>query len=316
MKKFTKVCLILCGVFLILGIVFCIIGTAAGFQIQQLGQMVREGALSIVPGNWDGEPDWENSGRDESDWTKNAKAWPADEVKNLDIEFDFGTLIIQPSENDSIEVSAEYRSNWKNHTRAIQWKMKDGTLELEDALDKKILKLFSYSSEDAALIIRIPEGKIFHQVSMDVGAAEVSLETELAASEIDITLGAGNAVIRENKALTLKADYATLEIGAGSMELGGIEVTELETKCGAGDLKLRNVTAQNVDVECGVGQISMEMTGRQEDYNYEVSCGIGQVVVGDASYSGLGQSKQIQNSGNKYMEIDCGIGKIDISFAE
>lgn len=120
MKKFTKICLIICGIFLVLGIVFCIIGVVCGFNTQQFKQLVHEGA------------------------------WSVDEVKNLDIDFNFGTLIIQPSESDSIEVSTEYRSNWKKYVRTIQWKMDGDTLELKDSLDKKIFQLFSYSSDDAA----------------------------------------------------------------------------------------------------------------------------------------------------------------------
>ena len=316
MKKFTKVCLIICGIFLIVGIIFCIIGAVSGFSSRQFQELVREGAFSIGSEDWDLEnsENKEELEADENDWTKNSKVWLADEVKNLDIDFNFGTLIIQPAESNSIEVSVEYRSIWEKYTRSIQWKMDGDTLELENTLDKKILKLFSFESDDAILVIKIPEGKIFNEISMEIGAAEVSFETELAASEIDITVGAGNAVGRENEALTLKADYATLEIGAGSMNLSGIEAAELNAECGAGELNLQNVTAENADVDCGIGQISMEMTGQREDYNYEVNCGIGQVVIGNDSYSGLGQSKQIQNNGSKFMEIDCGIGEIDISF--
>lgn len=75
--------------------------------------------------------------------------------------------------------------------------------------------------------------------------------------------------------------------------LNGILATELDVDCGTGQMELKNVTAQNVDADCGVGQLTIEMTGQQEEYNYEVDCGIGRVEVGDSSYSGLGSSKQI-----------------------
>ena len=316
MKKFTKICLIICGALAAVGLILCIAGAGLGFGIRQFGNMVREGAFSFGPEDWDVDifGNQEKSEEDEDAWAKDAQTFQAEEVRSLELEFDFGTLVLETSDSDQIEVSAEYRNIWNNYTRSIQWKIDGSTLKIKDEMDKKILKLFTYHNDDATLTIRIPEGKIFDEMTMDIGAAEVRIETALAASDMEITLGAGSMSGSSNKALLLEADELVLDIGAGQMELSGIRATELDVDCGTGQMELENVTAQNVDADCGVGQLTMEMTGQQEEYNYEVDCGIGRVVVGDSSYSGLGSSKQIRNGGNKNIDLDCGVGEIKITF--
>lgn len=71
---------------------------------------------------------------------------------------------------------------------------------------------------------------------------------------------------------------------------------------------------KEVKIECGVGQVNYTAVGSQEDYDYEVSCGIGSVTVGSDSYSGMGGERKVNNNGSKKMEIECGIGMVDVSF--
>lgn len=322
MKKFTKISLIVCAALAGLGVIFCLVGGILGFRTSELGQMARNGVFSLNPFvyEWDHqEESWEKeeSGKEsgQGDWTQNTVSWPSETVKELDVEFDFGTLVLQPAETDEFEVTAKYRNIWGDYSRRIDCKMDGDTLKIRDTAGKKIRKLFSCTAEDARLVIRIPEDTFFEKISMKIGAAQVQLDTMLAAADIHMELGAGSAA-GNRRELMLKADKVQLEIGAGSMELEGIQADELDVECGTGELSLSGVTARDVDVECGIGQITMGATGQQEDYDYEIQCGIGQVVLGNDSYSGLGQTRKISNQSSRFMSIDCGIGEIDITFSE
>lgn len=320
MKRFTKICLIICGVLLVLGLLFVIVGTTLGFGYQQFRSMVRNGDFAIGNNDISGwmidsgyQEDYEEG---ENDWVQNTEVWSADSIDGLDIQFDFGKLIIEPSENDNIELYANYRSIWGKYSRVIKWSMDGDTLEIKDSLDQMIAKLFSHGTKDATLTIRIPEGKTFDELTMDIGAADVELNGRMNAREMQIVLGAGNVQGTPINDTLVEADELDLEIGAGRMSLEGVIAKQMDVDCGTGEVELTDVTVQDTDIDCGVGRITIEVNGNQKEYDYQVDCGIGQVIVGDASYSGLGSSKQIHNNGDKYMDIDCGIGEIEIHMSD
>lgn len=300
MKRFTKVCLIVCGVLAGLGILFGVIGLSMGFGVRQFLTMAEAGAFNIswgddgveFFGSEDADREQDASAGTDSDWSSGVKKFSAESVRKLDMELDFGTLYIEPSQGDDIEVEMNYRSVWGNYSRRIDCILEEDTLKIQDSVQKSVLKLFTCESKDATLVVRIPEGKVFEEVELDIGAADVVVKTEFRSGETDIT------------------------IGAGHMTLSGVETGELDLECGAGQMELRDVTARNISTECGLGQITMDVNGAEEEYNYEIECGIGRVAVGDSEYSGLGNSKKINNGADQNMSIDCGVGEVVVSFAK
>lgn len=338
MKGFTKVCLVICLCLALLGAAFCVIGAGMGFGVRQFWQMAKEGKFNVYwgPGSfWFDDEDVEgvehavrwfgNSGSrkeladSESDWTQAKERWKADQIENLDLEFDFGSLTIEPSDGEEIEMEVRYRSVWEKYHRSITWTQDEDTLEIVDKVDNKIFRLFHHGKDDARLTLRIPKDKVFDELKLEIGVAEakVSLDACLAASEMNLSIGAGELLCNseEGKPI-LKADELNLDLGAGSAQLRGIEAAALSAECGAGELLLERVTAQDVDIDSGVGRIALEMTGKKEYYNYNVECGIGQVQIGDTSYSGLGTEKSIDNGADWNMDIECGIGEVDVSFTD
>lgn len=345
MKRFTKVCLIICSVMVVVGIVLCAIGLGLGFGAQQFRVLAKEGAFHIGPGShwigfgwfedawddaWDDlEDDLDDIGEEignmgsqetlastEADWTQREESWDASLVQNLDLEFYFGTLNIEPSDTDQIEMSVNYRSIWKSYNRAIKWKMDGDTLKIRDSVDKKILRLFTHGAADAELTIRIPKNHGFNELKMDVGAAKVTIGTLLDAAKLKLCIGAGELKTSGNERIILSAGKLDLELGAGAMELTGIKADQLDLDGGTGTMKLMEVVAENADIDCGVGNVSVELNGYQKDYDYEVDCGIGQVVIGSNSYNGLGRKQEINNGAGRRIDIDCGLGRVEITFNE
>lgn len=332
MKVFTKVCLVICAFLAVLGIVFCVVSASMGFGYRQFWEMAREGAFQIGSedfGFWDddfwsagislGDGKAEAAGT-EGDWVQSEESWQAADIRNLDIDFDFGRLEILHTDSDKIEMEVQYRNTWEKYQRSIYWMQDGDTLMVEDSVDKKIFRLFRHGVGDAKLVIRIPKDKMFDELTLEIGAADVdvSLDTQLFASEMDISLGTGQlqGSSAQDGQVILNARELNLDIGAGKLELSGIIADEMDAECGAGEMSLKNVSARSANVECGVGRVVLEMDGRKEYYNYDVECGIGHVVIGDSTYSGLGTSKNIDNGGDRNMNIECGIGEVEISFTE
>lgn len=90
---------------------------------------------------------------------------------------------------------------------------------------------------------------------------------------------------------------------------------QVELEVGAGQANVSGLITENFDVEVGAGQINVELSGAEDDYNYNIECGVGKVVVGNTSYAGLGTEKTIKNKGaNKDIIVECGVGEVKIQF--
>lgn len=106
----------------------------------------------------------------------------------------------------------------------------------------------------------------------------------------------------------------SIEAGIGSVTVQDVETKELEIDCGIGEVSYDGKLTKKADIKCGMGQITMALAGEADAFDYDVDCGAGEVTIGGESYSGLGTTKKINNSGNGEIDIECGMGQVDISF--
>ena len=108
-----------------------------------------------------------------------------------------------------------------------------------------------------------------------------------------------------------------LEIGASKASASGLAADELIIEVGAGSAEFTELDVQTLDAEVGVGELTVEAVGKESDYSYSLECGIGTVSIGDNTYSGVGTSHNIeQPSATRFIDIECGIGKVEIEFTE
>lgn len=333
MKRFTKICLIICGVFAGVGLLFCIAAACMGVSRLQLREMVEDGELSFGPWSrlagfwgwdwnwdwdWDEDTDWGmkewtiDSDDLESGWQQDGHTYDPTEIRKLDIEYKFGTVQIEESASGKIEIESNYRNIWGSYSRDVKCSLDGDTLKLRDRVDRKILRM-KHGVSDATLVIRLPREYRFSEIDMEFGGASVALNTLLQAEEVHLVIGAGELKGDFQKTL-IDAKEIDLEVGAGEMALSGLRGEKLDAECGVGSLSLQDVTAEACSLECGIGKIGLALNGKEEDYDYEINCGIGSVSVGGHSYSGLGSSKQISNHTGRQMDIDCGIGEVVVSF--
>ncbi len=114
-----------------------------------------------------------------------------------------------------------------------------------------------------------------------------------------------------------KLKSVKLELGASKAEIVDLKADSVEIEIGTGEAIVRGLDAQSVRAETGVGKMEIQLAGKEEDYNYQVECGIGSIVIGKNSYGGMGNSQKIENPGaEKNVDLECGIGKIELNFVE
>lgn len=294
MKKGWKAFWIICISLVVLGIALCI----AGLVLRATVSGIRE-AFGIHDRwenyFWDGHDGSVSGGTDDAASVEyhsgnSASVSRYSDIRELDIDVTCLEVSIIKGEESDIVVDTSGITEKMMKDLVIPQKDKELKIELQNRKSWDSWSKSQYQSQ-GILLIQIPEGMQFDEVSLLVGAG-ILYTDEIRAKELDI------------------------EVGAGQVSLDSFTADELSLECGAGEAFVRGEAVREVDIECGVGSVAYTAVGNQQDYNYELSCGIGELVVGNDSFSGLDKECTINNGGSKNMEIECGIGSVTVVFEE
>lgn len=143
------------------------------------------------------------------------------------------------------------------------------------------------------------------------GNITVYLPETLNLKELKIELGAGYLYLDN-----VCVDELKIDAGAGEAELIDFCADEAKMEAGVGKLTARGMVIGDIELEAGVGCIEYTVAGREEDFDYEIQVGVGTVKCADSDYSGLGFEKVIDNHAGRKMDIDCGVGSVNVQFDE
>lgn len=293
MKKFTKICLIVCCVCMILGGVLVVAGSAMGANPRQyLGMTgeITEETLDLddlvekhfhekkhrepghsAPSKTPAEPS--PPGAEQYDYDQSFR----EEVRELELSVNYGEVYLKSYSEDCVRVIAD------NPGKSLLCKVEGKELRIEDRRDSNqpVLKL----------TIFLPE-KALEDLYLELAAG--MLETEsLSAREVRVEVNAGECRIGE----LIVGESADLHAGAGRIQVDRYEGPEL-------------------DVDCKAGEIEVCLNGGFGDYNYEADVAMGELLLGEKSYSGLGNEQRIHNNAAANVEVECAMGKVCISFAD
>ena len=323
MKNFTKIALIVVLVLVVLGSILCTVSLCLGFNYDSFREDVEDGKFAFGPiqkvGNllWDGGVKWKYDGEDWNSADTDEYSFPcmgdAGDVRvdSLNLDVYYGSVYIVENEKnpDEIRVKIEYRR--KNHRRVVEAYKEGLDLHIRETGRKH-----SRNNDSTRITIAIPgemkeEPHIMREILLRQDAGEISVDMPLTAEKINITVNAGECEVESKLTAleTLKAD-----VGAGEIDFREIEARELFLDAGVGQLDVDRMAADDIKIDCGIGSIDAMVYGRESDYNYDITSNIGEVTIGDESYAGLGNSTNIDNGADKKMQIDCGIGSVEISF--
>ena len=284
MKKGTKGMLIAAGVFAVAGIGLCVSAVSMGAAKE--GSQVVDQVVSAFRDNAYPEAGLIHLGKAYRN-SGNGKLSDEDAVstnvafkKNLEISLKYDELILQEYDGDVIKVDTI--NNEK------------GDVVISEDADKITIKdtHAGTTRTKKQVMVSIPSGTAFDSVSLGVDAGTIELYGEIKADQFYAEVGAGEF----DASATITADKCDLQVGAGTIDIETID-------------------AKEISADCGTGEIDMELSGKEQDYNYEISCGIGEIDINDSQFSGLGVEKTISNDGAKRkVTLECGMGEIDVSF--
>lgn len=187
-------------------------------------------------------------------------------------------------------------------------------------------KLQTYMEEDT-LVIRTTSGS---QKWNDLKGDEITfyIPENFHYSDICMELGAGKMDMGG-----LDADHIVLKAGAGQIEAVQLTAQVLEVNVGMGQIDMTDITVQNLDAEvgaggmtakgmvkgdagvkCSMGSLDLQLQGSEADFNYHLTGTMGNISLGGQDYSGVGMQRDIDNGAEKSLTAECAMGNISIRF--
>lgn len=208
----------------------------------------------------------------------------------LDIEMFASNIIFKEGDTFRIE------TNNKN----IYTKEDENKLEI---IEKKLN--FFNKTNTGDLIIYVPLGFVFDEVSIETGAGVLEIEN-LFIKELDLNLGAGKVTIDR---LNIYNEI-NIEGGAGEIVIDNSNINNLDLDMGVGKVALTSELKGNNEINAGVGELELNLIGSKDEYKIKVDKGIGSAIIDNSSIN----SGTYYGNGNRLLDINGGIGSIKIGF--
>lgn len=214
-----------------------------------------------------------------------------DDTLLLDIDVSSINIVIQEGDTFKAETNNKY----------INSKQDKNKLYVEEKKHKW------FHNDKSELIVYVPSDFIFDGVSIATGAGKVNIE-KMSTKQLNLNLGAGKVDINHLEVL----ENAKIDGGAGEINIHAISIHNLDLDMGFGKLSLSSKLTGNNKIDAGVGKMNLSLKGVLDDYKIFLDKGIG-----DAKINGKTMEDSVTyGSGNHKLDIDGGIGSIDIEIKE
>lgn len=212
-----------------------------------------------------------------------------EKISSIDIDVTAVHVIFKESDIFKVETNNKY----------IKYDINRGKLLLKEAKHDLLTK-----NKMGKLVIYLPRDVLFDKSVLDLGAGKVDIKV-LKTKELDLDFGAGEVEIGN----LIVTDEAYINTGAGKVKINYSEIHNLDLDLGVGDFSLTSKLRGKNEIDAGVGKLKLNLLGTIDDYSIEVEDGIGQIKVDDKRVKDGNYGR-----GNSIIELDGGVGSIDINF--
>ena len=216
------------------------------------------------------------------------------EISALKVELAFTNLEIRTGDSFKVET---------NNSK-ITFINNNGSVKIKEE-NRNWLNNNKYTSD---LIIYIPEDMIdLDETKIETGAGKINIE-KLNTQSLYLELGAGDVYI-ENLSV---AKETKIDGGVGKTEIKSCKMHNLKANLGMGEFVFNGKLTGKNEIDSGVGAINIYLIDNKENYTIEVSKGLGNVTLDGQKL----EMDRVYGTGENYLDIDGGIGEIEIDFRE
>lgn len=142
------------------------------------------------------------------------------------------------------------------------------------------------------------------ELDIESGAGMVSVDG-IELNKLEAEQGAG-----EFKLINLDLASCEIDGGAGKITIKDSKIRNLSVESGIGNIEISGDIYGETDIDSGVGNIKLNLTRAKEEYRFEIDKGFGNVRIDNEN---INNDTNYGNGTNK-IDIDGGVGNIDISF--
>lgn len=192
----------------------------------------------------------------------------------------------------------------ETNNKKIYCTLRSGTLKIEEK-SKGSFSAINTDLYKSELILTLPKDLVLKKAEINSGAGRIHIE-DLNAKDISLDLGAGEVVIDSITA----ENEAEISGGAGRIEIKDATFGEIDVDHGVGELIMTAKVISGGSVDCGVGQITLKLLGGKDNYYIDVEKGIGSIKIDGAN----AENDSTHGSGSSRIEINGGVGAVDIVF--
>lgn len=139
----------------------------------------------------------------------------------------------------------------------------------------------------------------------------ISIPDNTSINELNLFIGAGKF---ETHRIELSVSRGTIEVGAGSCVIDGLNAMSLKAKCSMGNLNIRGRIKGKSYIDCGMGAINLDLIGNIDDYSVDSKVGLGSVIINDNKNEGINKVfTQIVKE--NHFSVNCGMGSVKIKIS-
>lgn len=211
------------------------------------------------------------------------------DITNLDVQINAADFAIKQGDAFAVE------SNLKHLTVTEE----NGILKIKET------RKFGSISKDAFLVLHIPVDATFKKVDVVTGAGKLTVD-RLSAAIMNFELGAGEVSI---DTLIATSDI-DIDGGAGRITVSDGALHNLDLDMGVGQLNLAAALSGESEFDLGVGETNITVVGNKEEYNLDVEKGIGSITLDGTVISNIKE----QNGSPNTIEINGGVGAVNLNF--
>lgn len=199
-------------------------------------------------------------------------------VQRIKIDSDVANIVVVYSDN-----SQDVNVKAVNATSRFSTKLENNKLSIEEKTHSKIFS----SGNPIKITITIPMSTII-DFDIDCGVGDFNAD-ELICNDFDISNGVGD------------------------VDIGKLTSYNAELNSGVGNLYIDSAVISNTEIDCGVGNIEINYDMPASDFRMQAESGITSIRINGEKFD-----KKIHSNpaGNSSINIDSGVGNIELSFLD
>lgn len=225
---------------------------------------------------------------------------------DLKVNVAAGELNYNSGDNEKNGYDIYWNENTFKEKITIDARKEDNQLIIEtNPKDVIKIKTQNEDSKDENRVSIFKDGQSLNDADITLGVGLLN-STNLKTKDLKLKIGVGEIKIN---GLEVK-DEAKLETGVGAVAIQNANIRDLELKAGVGDVTIEGVLTGETVLETGIGQVTLRIHGDINDYRFTLDKNISTLTINGEPYENL----TLSNNGPHVIEIDDGVGKVNVEF--